>query len=197
MLLVLFFLKRSITIGDRIHVVFSTLVLQPHVWWLDNYAKFYHIRVPSEENAYLKQCRWTVCGARPLPGDCLPREFDDGGNLVSAMPDDLYGDAPSLLKFLRKFARRPMSYVKSLTSLHRLYTFPPGPPTGPRRTPSLDEFWSNRGEVGGNTFVHTALEADYWLQSWPPDRSPTLVASPPTHKLTTGVLSLMSIYSIA
>ena len=138
----------------------SNLILGPHVWWLDNYAKFYHIRIPTEERAYLRQCRWTVCGARPLPDDCLKRAFDAEGELIPAMPDDIFEDAPAVLRFLRKFSRRPVSYVHSVTNLSRLHTFPPGPPTGSRRTPTSGEFWSDRGDVSAKKFVPTALEAD-------------------------------------
>lgn len=140
--------------------VCRSLTTKPHVWWLDNYAKFYHIRVPSEERAYLRQCRWTVCGVRPLPMDSLTKIYAPDGGLVSAMPTDLYESVPALLSKLRAIARKPSSYIRCLTSLHKLYTFPPGRPQASRRCPRSEEFWAGSGDVSAATFVPTALDAD-------------------------------------
>ena len=133
------------------------------MWWVDNYAKFYHIRVPSEESAYLRQCRWAVCGARPIPSDCLQKMYSPDGELISAMPTDLYTAAPALLSKLRAITRKPSSYIRSLTALHWLYTFPPGRPTASRRCPRSEEFWKDSGDVSARTFVLPLLTLTTWV----------------------------------
>ena len=64
----------------------------PHVSWWDNFSKFHAHSIPSLQKNVFSSCLWTGVTVNEYQGPEIDMsiEIDDNGDLVQAMPDDLF-----------------------------------------------------------------------------------------------------------
>ena len=71
----------------------------PHTIWLDNFSKIYGAKIPSIDIGTWRDCQWTGVAVKKYSGSkrvSMKMMYDDVGECIPAMPDDLFEWVPLL-----------------------------------------------------------------------------------------------------
>jgi hypothetical protein len=100
---------------------------QPKVDWIDNFAKIFQVGLPNQKKGMLRDCAWTgaamkvYSGDKPVSMELLYTE----GNVIPAMPDDLWECQPELMVMVGEIEGESRNYLSnSLVLRYNVTTVP-------------------------------------------------------------------------
>ena len=109
--------------------------------WIDNFSKTYRSTMPSMERGTYSSCLWTGIANRKYTGRLdisMEYKFTQGGQLITAMPPDLWQNESKFLDLYKTMDDAPEDYLQySLCQSWNISNVPPKPKIDEIKYPRL------------------------------------------------------------